>query len=194
MVHRLQNLRGMKAARGKPARYRGAEPFIPKTSSLRRLETAVDTCRGCDLYRNATQGVFGEGPRAAPLMLVGEQPGDREDLEGRPFVGPAGALLDRALVDARIPREIPLYERGHHTPPARTGDVQAHRSPDGERVASAGADKTVWIWPAIATATPDMLCDKLTANMSHTQWREWVSPDPGIGYRELCPGLPTPPD
>ncbi len=88
MVHRLQNRRGMKAARGKPARYRGAEPFIPKTSSLRRLEAAVDACRGCDLYRNATQGVFGEGPRAAPLMLVGEQPGDREDLEDAVVRGP----------------------------------------------------------------------------------------------------------
>src|SRR5580765_9400 len=58
------------------------------------------TCTRCDLYRNATQTVFGEGPQDALIMLVGEQPGDQEDLQGRPFVGPAGKVLDRALADA----------------------------------------------------------------------------------------------
>jgi uracil-DNA glycosylase len=84
---------------------RGAEPFVPRTSSLKVLGQAVHDCRGCDLYKRATQGVFGRGPRDARVMFVGEQPGDQEDVQGEPFVGPAGALLDKALADAGIPRD-----------------------------------------------------------------------------------------
>ena len=85
--------------------YPGAEPFLPETRSLDRLADAVRSCRGCDLYRDATQAVFGEGPRSAQVVLVGEQPGDVEDREGEPFVGPAGRLLDRALAEAGLARE-----------------------------------------------------------------------------------------
>jgi uracil-DNA glycosylase family protein len=81
-----------------------AEDFLPRRKTLRTLAEATKGCRGCDLYRDATQTVFGEGPAGAHVMLVGEQPGDREDLEGRPFVGPAGTLLDRALREAGIDR------------------------------------------------------------------------------------------
>jgi DNA polymerase len=84
---------------------RSAADFFPKRVTLRTLAAAAEGCRGCDLYRNATQTVFGEGPRDARIMLVGEQPGDREDVLGRPFVGPAGALLDRALDVAGIGRD-----------------------------------------------------------------------------------------
>jgi DNA polymerase len=68
------------------------------------IADGIQHCRRCDLWRDATQGVPGEGPAGAPLMLVGEQPGDQEDLAGRPFVGPAGAILDRALREAGAPR------------------------------------------------------------------------------------------
>jgi DNA polymerase len=88
-----------------PGGARSAAPFVPDTTSLRTLRTAAHECRGCDLYKTATQVVFGAGPRTAHVMFVGEQPGDREDREGAPFVGPAGALLDRALEEAGIPRE-----------------------------------------------------------------------------------------
>jgi uracil-DNA glycosylase len=70
--------------------------------SLEQLREAAATCTDCDLYKNATQTVFGEGPRTAALMLVGEQPGDQEDLQGHPFVGPAGRVLSRALEEAGI--------------------------------------------------------------------------------------------
>ena len=83
---------------------RSAAPFVPKTTSLKTLSTAAETCRGCDLYKFATQVVFGEGPRSARILLVGEVPGDIEDRQGHPFVGPAGRLLDEALVSAEIPR------------------------------------------------------------------------------------------
>jgi probable DNA metabolism protein len=73
-------------------------------TSTKDVWPAVDGCRRCDLWRNATQGVAGEGPAHARLMLVGEQPGDQEDLAGKPFVGPAGQLLDRALAEASVPR------------------------------------------------------------------------------------------
>jgi uracil-DNA glycosylase family protein len=71
---------------------------------VRTLSAAAHECRGCDLYKTATQVVFGAGPRGAQVMFVGEQPGDQEDRQGEPFVGPAGALLDKALADAGIPR------------------------------------------------------------------------------------------
>jgi DNA polymerase len=76
--------------------------FVP--GSLAELAAAVSACRRCDLWRNATQGVAGEGAPRADLMLVGEQPGDQEDRAGRPFVGPAGRLLDQALAEAGIER------------------------------------------------------------------------------------------
>jgi DNA polymerase len=81
-----------------------ATPFLPERRTLSALREAAAGCRGCPLWRPATQTVFGEGRKRARLMLVGEQPGDREDLEGRPFVGPAGRELDRALAAAEIER------------------------------------------------------------------------------------------
>jgi len=114
-----------------------ARDFIPDRAGLAALREAAQGCRGCHLYQDATQTVFGEGPRKARLMLVGEMAGDREDREGRPFVGPAGRELDRALEAAGIPR-VDVYvtnvvkhfkfeERGkrriHQTP--RKGEVDA---------------------------------------------------------------------
>jgi uracil-DNA glycosylase family protein len=84
--------------------YPTAAPFLPENLSLAALREAVQGCRGCPLYANATQAVFGEGKLKAEVMLVGEQPGDQEDLAGAPFVGPAGKLLDRALEEAGIDR------------------------------------------------------------------------------------------
>ena len=81
-----------------------AEPFIPPHPTLAACRDAVSRCQGCEIYQRATQGVFGEGPGHCRLMLVGEQPGNDEDLAGRPFVGPAGRLLDRALADAGLDR------------------------------------------------------------------------------------------
>jgi DNA polymerase len=89
-----------------PARnpYPTAAPFLPGTLSMTALREAVQRCRGCPLYANATQAVFGEGTLKAQVMLVGEQPGDQEDKAGAPFVGPAGKVLDRALEEAGIDR------------------------------------------------------------------------------------------
>ena len=81
-----------------------AAEYVPERPSLPTLRKAVQGCRGCPLYANATRAVFGEGATHAELILVGEQPGDKEDLAGRPFVGPAGRLLDEALAEAGIDR------------------------------------------------------------------------------------------
>jgi uracil-DNA glycosylase family protein len=80
----------------------GAQEWVPDRPTLELLRAAVDGCRGCELYADATQGVMGDGPPRAALMLVGEQPGDQEDRAGEPFVGPAGKLLDQALDAAGI--------------------------------------------------------------------------------------------
>ncbi|HEU4341384.1 MAG TPA: UdgX family uracil-DNA binding protein [Candidatus Binatia bacterium] len=82
-----------------------AADFLPPKRTLDTLREAARSCRGCELYKNATQTVFGEGPEKAAVVFVGEQPGDQEDRQGHPFVGPAGRLLDKALAEARIPRE-----------------------------------------------------------------------------------------
>lgn len=116
-----------------------AADFLPKARSLASLRRAARGCRGCDLWKDATQTVFGMGRSRAELMLVGEQPGDKEDLEGEPFVGPAGGLLDRALVDAGIERDAVYLtnavkhfkwrargkRRLHQTP--RAGEIEACR-------------------------------------------------------------------
>ncbi|WP_431919711.1 UdgX family uracil-DNA binding protein [Amycolatopsis tucumanensis] len=83
---------------------RTAAEFVPDSRSLDRLRSAALGCQGCDLYRDATQTVFGDGPAPAKVMMLGEQPGDREDVAGEPFVGPAGRLLDRALEEAGVDR------------------------------------------------------------------------------------------
>ena len=81
-----------------------AADFIPPNPTLHKLRAAAAGCRGCDLWVNATQTVFGEGPRTADVLFVGEQPGDQEDRQGHPFVGPAGQLLDAGLAEAGIDR------------------------------------------------------------------------------------------
>ena len=86
------------------ARSETARPFVPNHPTLATAKAAAAECQGCDLWRRATQTVFGAGPARAAVMLVGEQPGDEEDRTGEPFVGPAGRLLDRALVEAGLKR------------------------------------------------------------------------------------------
>jgi uracil-DNA glycosylase family protein len=82
-----------------------ASDFVPTRPTLPKLRAAVQKCRGCALYAIATQAVFGEGPKGAKLVVIGEQPGDAEDRAGRPFVGPSGLLLDRAFESAGIDRD-----------------------------------------------------------------------------------------
>lgn len=82
-----------------------AADFLPAKKTMATLRQAATACRGCDLYKAATQTVFGEGPKRSPLMLVGEMAGEKEDLAGKPFVGPAGKLLDTALEQAGIDRK-----------------------------------------------------------------------------------------
>jgi uracil-DNA glycosylase len=82
-----------------------AAPLVPPRPSLPKLKAAAAECKACDLWRTGTQTVFGEGKSSSMVMFIGEQPGDKEDLAGRPFVGPAGALLDRALEEAGIDRK-----------------------------------------------------------------------------------------
>jgi len=82
-----------------------AREFVPEKRTVEALREAAESCKGCDLYKNATQTVFGAGPRQADLVFVGEQPGDQEDRQGHPFVGPAGRMLDKALTEAAISRD-----------------------------------------------------------------------------------------
>jgi DNA polymerase len=108
-----------------------AADFLPPRVTMRTLSAAARDCRGCDLYRNATQTVFGEGAPGAEVVLVGEQPGDREDLEGHPFVGPAGRLLDEALSEAGIDRdEVYLTNVVKHFRFELRGKRRIHRKPD----------------------------------------------------------------
>jgi uracil-DNA glycosylase family protein len=95
---------GTPTTRGGKEEYPGAEEFFPERLALSSLRRAAAGCRGCPLYRDATQTVFGEGLVRSRVMLIGEIPGNDEDLQGKPFVGPAGRLLDRALEDAGIDR------------------------------------------------------------------------------------------
>jgi uracil-DNA glycosylase len=107
-----------------------ATPFLPDRSSLAALRAAAASCRGCHLWRGATQTVFGEGLKRSRVMLVGEQPGDKEDLAGRPFVGPGGRELDRALEAAGIARsEAYLTNIVKHFKFEERGRRRIHQTP-----------------------------------------------------------------
>ncbi len=104
-------------------------------NSLAELREAVNACKRCALYKEATQGVPGEGPAKAELMLVGEQPGDAEDLEGHPFVGPAGSILDRALHDAGITRkEVFVSNAVKHFKFEPRGKRRLHAKPNASEI------------------------------------------------------------
>ncbi len=131
-----------------------ASPFVPDSRSLSRLARAAKDCRGCPLYRDATQTVFGEGPAGAAILLVGEQPGDREDREGRPFVGPAGAELAAALEAAGIPRDsVYVTNAVKHFKFEERGKRRIHKKPRVSEVTACHP----WLEAEIRTVAPSVV-------------------------------------
>ena len=123
-------------------------------AGLEQLRDAAATCTNCDLYRNATQTVFGKGPEKARLMLVGEQPGDQEDLAGEPFVGPAGRMLDRALVDAGIDRDLVYVTNAvKHFKFTPRGKRRIHSKPNAEEIKAC----TPWLVGELAAIQPELV-------------------------------------
>jgi len=116
---------------------RNIRELIPPRANLRGLQEAAKHCRACDLWKNATQTVFGEGSQPADIMLVGEQPGDQEDRSGHPFVGPAGKLLDQALTDAGIDRSevyVTNVVKHFRWAPAERGQRRIHKKPRASEI------------------------------------------------------------
>src|SRR3954464_994246 len=122
--------------------------------SLSKVRAAAKSCRNCDLWKHATQTVFGEGPERAQLMLVGEQPGNDEDLQGHPFIGPAGKLLDRALEEAGIDRKL-VYVTNvvKHFKWEPRGKRRIHKKPNGSEIAACRP----WLETEIALIKPRVL-------------------------------------
>src|SRR6266567_1401588 len=109
----------------------------PDSSSLSTVRDAAQDCTGCHLYKRATQTVFGEGPKKAPIMLVGEQPGDYEDVAGKPFVGPAGKIMDRALEEAGIDRkQVYVTNAVKHFKWEPRGKRRIHKKPNSREIAA----------------------------------------------------------
>ncbi len=127
---------------------------VPATSSLTTLRDAARDCTACPLYQNATQTVFGEGPQKAPLMLLGEQPGDQEDLSGKPFVGPAGQLLDRALKEAGIDRaQVYVTNTVKHFKWEPRGKRRIHQKPSARDIAACRP----WFEAELRVVRPEVL-------------------------------------
>ena len=119
--------------------YPGAEPWVPEDHSIPALEAAAPSCRGCELYRDATQVVMGRGDPNSDLMLVGEQPGDQEDRQGKPFVGPAGRLLVGALQEAGIrPERAYVTNAVKHFRFQTKGKQRIHATPTRWNVTACG--------------------------------------------------------
>lgn len=120
-----------------PSTFTSATEFFPRARSLKALNTAARRCRACDLWRTGTQTVFGAGSRTAAVVLVGEQPGDQEDLSGRPFVGPAGRLLDEALEEAGIDRAdayVTNVVKHFKWEPTERGERRLHKKPSDSEI------------------------------------------------------------
>ena len=133
---------------------RSAADFIPERPTLSKLREAATDCRGCHLWKIGTQTVFGEGARRAELMLVGEQPGNEEDLAGHPFVGPAGKLLDRALADAGIDRSLVyLTNVVKHFKWEPRGKRRIHKKPNAAEIAACRP----WLDTEVALVKPRII-------------------------------------
>jgi uracil-DNA glycosylase len=131
-----------------------AAPLIPERLSLRSLRAAAARCTACPLYEEATQTVFGEGLKRSRAMLVGEQPGDREDVEGKPFVGPAGRVLDEALANAGIDRaEIYVTNAVKHFKWEARGKRRIHQRPSAMEMNACRP----WLDAEIAVVKPELL-------------------------------------
>jgi uracil-DNA glycosylase family protein len=131
-----------------------ATEYLPESQTLGALREAAADCRACPLWRTGTQTVFGEGLRKAEVMLVGEQPGDREDREGRPFVGPAGRLLDEALDEAGIDRSLAYVTNVvKHFKWQAKGKRRIHAKPSWSEVAACRP----WLDAELAVVKPEVL-------------------------------------
>jgi uracil-DNA glycosylase family protein len=110
---------------------------VPETSSLKEVAEAAKKCTACHLYKRATQTVFGEGPKHATMLLIGEQPGDYEDVAGKPFVGPAGKIMDRALAEAGIDRkDVYVTNAVKHFKWEPRGKRRIHQKPNSREIAA----------------------------------------------------------
>src|SRR6201996_943183 len=138
-----------------PSKAPGAEQFLPDDRSLSSLAAAASHCHGCALSQDASQTVFGHGRPDAPVMLVGEQPGDREDVEGLPFVGPAGRLLARALDDADIDPELTYQTNAvkHFKFTRKGGKRRIHQKPSRSEVVACRP----WLIAEIETLRPQAI-------------------------------------
>jgi len=135
---------------------RSAAEFVPRGADLAALRAAARDCRGCDLYQPATQTVFGAGPEDARLMMVGEQPGDVEDRQGEPFVGPAGHLLDRALEEADLQRAgvyVTNAVKHFKFVPAERGKRRIHKTPSRTEVVAC----LPWLVAELAQVRPELV-------------------------------------
>jgi DNA polymerase len=131
-----------------------AAEFVPPDRSLDALRASAARCRGCALYECATQTVFGDGPVPAPLMLLGEQPGDVEDKAGEPFVGPAGRVLDKALVEAGIDRQqVYVTNAVKHFKWRPAGKRRIHQKPSTTEVVACRP----WLVAEVETVRPDVI-------------------------------------
>jgi DNA polymerase len=141
-----------------------ATDFLPPKRTLPQLREASKNCHGCDLYCNATQTVFGEGPADASIMFVGEQPGDQEDRAGKPFVGPAGQLLDNVLEEVGIPRDdVYVTNAVKHFKFEPRGTRRIHSKPSAREVAACRP----WLEAEIQVIQPPMIvCLGATAAQS----------------------------
>jgi uracil-DNA glycosylase family protein len=132
----------------------GATVFVPPHGNLQRMREAVQHCQGCELYKHATQAVFGEGPADARVMLVGEQPGDQEDRAGKPFVGPAGEVLNRALKEAGMDRaRVYVTNAVKHFAFTARGKRRIHRTP---RLGEVTACRP-WMEAELAEISPEIV-------------------------------------
>jgi uracil-DNA glycosylase len=131
-----------------------AAPLVPPKPTLPKLREAAAGCKACDLWLRGTQTVFGEGSQHAKVMFVGEQPGDKEDLAGRPFVGPAGAVLDKALAEAGIDRnEIYVTNAVKHFKWEPRGKRRIHKKPNSLEIAACRP----WLDSEIAVTKPQVV-------------------------------------